>query len=152
MVRFKIAKIVHLIGVFCVPIELARSLIFALGFFLSLRAGAESATDPCLAKNVRAARITKNSSVTFDFKYAVIRTASPGSPTVLYVPGGPGGASIGDDSIPPLIPDEYGLILTDPRGVGCNDSRKSKFSDFLDLQFGLRPTRRPKEKIKIQQM
>ncbi|WP_177233556.1 alpha/beta fold hydrolase [Stigmatella erecta] len=37
---------------------------------------------------------------------------------LVFLPGGPGGSST--DSPPAFIPAEWGYLLTDPRGVGCN--------------------------------
>ena len=62
-------------------------------------------------------------------KYQFFRKAKSGFPTVIYLPGGPGGTSIGDQGISLLIPESYGLIQTDPRGAGCNANKLLKFTD-----------------------
>jgi pimeloyl-ACP methyl ester carboxylesterase len=62
--------------------------------------------------------------VTIDRGYgryrARYRAAAPGQPTIVFMPGGPGNTSIGED-MSAWIPAELGLVQTDPRGVGCNE-------------------------------
>lgn len=43
----------------------------------------------------------------------------PGKPTIIYLPGGPGQTSISASPENPY-PADFGVINTDPRGVGCN--------------------------------
>jgi|GEM_PF-1954157 len=43
--------------------------------------------------------------------------ATPDLPVVVFLPGGPGSTSIGSNS---LFPPNWGVMNTDPRGVGCN--------------------------------
>jgi pimeloyl-ACP methyl ester carboxylesterase len=74
--------------------------------------------------------VRDSSSERISLKYQYVRKAFTGFPTVVYMPGGPGGASIGDQSISSFIPDSFGLIQTDPRGAGCNTSRKLKMADL----------------------
>lgn len=57
---------------------------------------------------------------TFDYAFEYV-PAEAGKPTVVYIPGGPGQAAIGELSDwVERVPAGYGLVLTDPRGVGCN--------------------------------
>ena len=74
---------------------------------------------------------TQNSrTFTYNFRYLA---ASPGKPTLVYIPGGPGETSI-NSSFP--VPEGYGLILTDPRGVGCNqvDSSRALRDEFYTTE------------------
>lgn len=66
----------------------------------------------------------------YHFRYL---PASPGNPTLVYIPGGPGETSINTSFD---VPDGYGLILTDPRGVGCNqiESRASLRDEFYTTE------------------
>lgn len=67
----------------------------------------------------------------FEYKHRVIRKAEQGFPTVIFLPGGPGQASIEDMlTQPQTIPQKFGLIVTDPRGVGCNFNESLKKNDF----------------------
>ncbi|HTV22639.1 MAG TPA: alpha/beta fold hydrolase [Polyangiaceae bacterium] len=58
-------------------------------------------------------------SPSFGYSFRVHPGTDPDAPTVIYLPGGPGEASIGERN-PELLPDAYTLVQTDPRGVGCN--------------------------------
>jgi pimeloyl-ACP methyl ester carboxylesterase len=55
---------------------------------------------------------------TFKYRVWFRKPASEGLPTVVHVPGGPGSTSIGHEQA--WVPPSYGLVTTDPRGVGCN--------------------------------
>jgi pimeloyl-ACP methyl ester carboxylesterase len=52
----------------------------------------------------------------YGFRYKPASRA--GAPVVVYMPGGPGMTST--DAPPEFLPHEWGYLLTDPRGVGCN--------------------------------
>lgn len=57
------------------------------------------------------------------YKYE-IRRAQPGFPTLVAIPGGPGQGLIGSMKTVKsgdFIPDNYGIILIEPRGVGQNN-------------------------------
>ena len=57
----------------------------------------------------------------YDLTYrARVRPAAAGQPTIVFLPGGPGNTSIGDD-MSGFVPADFGLVQTDPRGVGCNE-------------------------------
>jgi pimeloyl-ACP methyl ester carboxylesterase len=59
-------------------------------------------------------------SPTFGYSFKVFPGTDPDAPTVIHLPGGPGQPSIAAERQPGFVPEEYTLILTDPRGVGCN--------------------------------
>lgn len=53
-----------------------------------------------------------------------MRRATDGAPTVVVLPGGPGQGAIGDIhtlAMVQMIPENFGVIAIDPRGVGKND-------------------------------
>lgn len=54
---------------------------------------------------------------TFTYYVQVLDRGADDRPTVVHIPGGPGLPSIGRG---PDLPDDVNLVLTDPRGVGCN--------------------------------
>lgn len=59
----------------------------------------------------------------FQYKYEIKR-AIPGSPTLIAVPGGPGQGLIGSMRMVKngdFVPDDFGIILIDPRGTGQNN-------------------------------
>lgn len=86
----------------------------------------------CYANDIfiinRALRLSNNS---FLYRYRVFRKAQNQKPTVIFLPGGPGQTSIDANStLLKNIPEEFGLILTDPRGVGCNINSELAIDDF----------------------
>lgn len=95
------------------------SVIFVFTFSFSLVRAAEL---PCEGTEIitieRPLYPDEKDIKTFKFKFQYKTPQSANFPTVIFLPGGPGGTSIGTtkDQIPP----EFGIILTDPRGVGCN--------------------------------
>lgn len=61
------------------------------------------------------------------FKYSFrIRAGANDKPVVVVLGGGPGQGTIAPGSAPILgaFPDDYTLVYTDPRSVGCNDTYK----------------------------
>ncbi|MCA2961242.1 MAG: alpha/beta fold hydrolase [Silvanigrellales bacterium] len=54
---------------------------------------------------------------TFPFSVEYVAPASPAMPVVVRIPGGPGDSFWGDV---PLLPEGWGYINTEPRGIGCN--------------------------------
>jgi pimeloyl-ACP methyl ester carboxylesterase len=60
---------------------------------------------------------------TFDLALRVRPGVTHGTPLVIVLPGGPGATLIRED--PDVrsggIPETYSVVLTDPRGAGCND-------------------------------
>ena len=70
----------------------------------------------------------------FEYKFKLVRQAQEGFPTVIYIPGGPGQTSMdGNLNQPKAVPSKFGLILTDPRGVGCNYSVNLTANDFRTI-------------------
>lgn len=88
---------------------------------------AEQAADPCRSPRVHHLRrpyFPGNAGAgnsTFDYSYELYRPAQPGFPTILELTGGPGQALIGaGDRVGRRFPAGVGIVLLDPRGVGCN--------------------------------
>ncbi|MGZ3768512.1 MAG: alpha/beta fold hydrolase [Bdellovibrio sp.] len=110
------------------------SLLFTVGSQFSLRAYGLSA-DNChpTTQGTEICQI----SLTLDgkpasYKYEIKR-AIPGSPTVIAIPGGPGQGLIGSlNSIKAgdFIPDDFGVITIDPRGVGKNEFGEDTKNDI----------------------
>lgn len=78
-----------------------------------------------------------SSKGTFEYRYQIKESAESGPKvTILYLPGGPGGTSIsfvpqmpGVDFLEIIhgLPKNYRVILTDPRGRGCNGDAQLPF-------------------------
>jgi len=62
-------------------------------------------------------------SPTFGYSFKVYPGTDPNAPTVIYLPGGPGGSSISEERGPEYVPEAYTIVQTDPRGVGCNAAK-----------------------------
>ncbi len=78
----------------------------------------------------------KNKSFEFLYSFRVLRTAKKGFPTIIFIPGGPGQTSMdGQLGIDKIVPKNWGLVLTDPRGVGCNDVGKEYPPDFFQTNY-----------------
>jgi pimeloyl-ACP methyl ester carboxylesterase len=75
----------------------------------------------------------ESSQKSFQYHYRLIKAADPTAPLVIYIPGGPGDTSIGTED--PRISKDYSLVLTDPRGAGCNDSPDITSSDITSEQI-----------------
>jgi pimeloyl-ACP methyl ester carboxylesterase len=74
--------------------------------------------------------LTPNSREAIIYKYRVIRKAKGTNPTVIYIPGGPGQTSMdGTMNALKTVPEEFGLVATDPRGAGCNSSPNKELPD-----------------------
>jgi pimeloyl-ACP methyl ester carboxylesterase len=63
----------------------------------------------------------------FTYYYEFRPGADPDGPIVIHIPGGPGGTSIGAEL---SAVGDRNLILTDPRGVGCNAHGAPHETDF----------------------
>jgi len=77
-------------------------------------------------------------SPTFGYSFKVYPGTDPTLPTVIFLPGGPGQASISAERESDVVPAAYTLIATDPRGLGCNapeavDDYPSEFYDSVFL-------------------
>lgn len=84
--------------------------------------GDEPETTPtCDATDLRALTLPVDpydpDGETFIYHYQVLDRGADDRPTVVHIPGGPGIPSIGRG---PHLPDDVDVVLTDPRGVGCN--------------------------------
>jgi pimeloyl-ACP methyl ester carboxylesterase len=55
---------------------------------------------------------------TFEYGFRYKAPSAPNAPVVVFLPGGPGQGSM--DSGAEFVPAEWGYLMTDPRGVGCN--------------------------------
>ena len=55
---------------------------------------------------------------TFEYKYQYFPPATANDPVVIFLTGGPGQTAIGNKMS--SFPKEFGQILIDPRGIGCN--------------------------------
>jgi pimeloyl-ACP methyl ester carboxylesterase len=78
-----------------------------------------------------------NSSESFQYTYLNARTAQPDSLTVIVLTGGPGMTTIGA-SYPyaDKYPQNFGVILIDPRGVGCNEPLWGNYPmDFFSTKY-----------------
>jgi pimeloyl-ACP methyl ester carboxylesterase len=94
------------------------------------------ASDPCATNEIvrLSLPVYPDKSKSPMFQYLYRRTMpSPGQPTVIFLPGGPGQTSItnGLDTLK-----KYNVIYTDPRGVGCNQNEFESWSDdFYDSRY-----------------
>lgn len=79
----------------------------------------------------------RNDARKFAFKYQIVGDLNPDEIVVINLPGGPGGSSMNDYSIPQLrnnrisngLPADVPWIMIDPRTVGCNRGDETKFPD-----------------------
>jgi pimeloyl-ACP methyl ester carboxylesterase len=79
----------------------------------------------------------RNDSKKFTFKYQIVGNLDPDKIVVINLPGGPGGSSMNDYSIPQVknlkisngLPADVPWIMIDPRTVGCNRGDEEKFPD-----------------------
>lgn len=87
--------------------------------------------DPKFASKIEKIKrpLSANTSQTFDYSYQIVSYRDRDEPTIIYIPGGPGGASMNK---PALIPAGK-IILTDPRGVGENYNYWSAGGQIQDL-------------------
>ena len=65
---------------------------------------------------------------TFDYRFRFRPPGRSDLPTLIFLPGGPGQPSIGTPS-EPFVPPGFGLVQTDPRGVGCNELPAGSIGD-----------------------
>ncbi len=74
----------------------------------------------------------RKDSPVFEFNFRYITGSVADLPTIIFLPGGPGATSIfmgGFQDVGLGIPKSYPLVLTDPRGTGCNGNIGSKLPD-----------------------
>jgi pimeloyl-ACP methyl ester carboxylesterase len=55
---------------------------------------------------------------TFGYGFRYKAPSAPNAPVVVFLPGGPGQGSMADGA--DFVPADWGYLMTDPRGVGCN--------------------------------
>lgn len=98
--------------------------------FYSLINGGHAHAQLCNQRDVHSfeRKLNAASAQTFSYHYKYIASTKKDAPLVIYIPGGPGGTSIG--SVDPRVSAEYSLVLTDPRGSGCNDSAEIALADI----------------------
>lgn len=93
--------------------------ISALGQNLSTPSKCELTSAKTEVCNIR----VNDGSRALQYKYEIQR-AEPGFPTLIAVPGGPGQGLIGSMKMVKygdFVPDNFGVILVDPRGTGQNN-------------------------------
>jgi pimeloyl-ACP methyl ester carboxylesterase len=84
----------------------------------------------CEGENVKSIEI-EGPDGKFKYSYEYF-PAKEGKPTVVAIPGGPGQSSIGSrKGWLGSLPDGYGVMMTDPRGVGCNAIEPEPSDKFL---------------------
>jgi pimeloyl-ACP methyl ester carboxylesterase len=73
----------------------------------------------------------------FGLAFRVRAGAAPDAPLVIVVPGGPGGTLIREDRYARSggLPDDFAVVLTDPRGGGCNDDPALTVDRDLSSEF-----------------
>lgn len=72
--------------------------------------------------NLRSTSMYGNNNLIYWYEY--IPASAPTDKTIIFLPGGPGANSIGNNFMPKL----FNLIQIDPRGVGCNYGNSTDFS------------------------
>lgn len=100
------------------------ALLILLFSVLSFKAIANGACKPSVGNGTELCSVEiQYSGQTRMYQYE-IRRPHPGSPTVIEIPGGPGQGYIGamnSVAASAVIPDGFGIISINPRGVGTND-------------------------------
>ena len=73
----------------------------------------------------------------FGLAFRLREGSQPGRPLVIVLPGGPGGTLIQDDPnvVSGGIPTDYDVVLTDPRGAGCNDDPRLDQDRYFTSEF-----------------
>jgi len=90
------------------------------------------ASDVCSTPEIQQTNrpLSTKSTDTFKYSFRLLQGTNNQLPTVIYLPGGPGQASIAPSD--PRLSTEYNYIQTDPRGAGCNINylKKGKKEDI----------------------
>lgn len=78
--------------------------------------------------------ISPGSPTQFTYKYFFQPSASPDLPVIVSIPGGPGQAGIASNGLLEQdlksYPTGFGVLATDPRGVGCNFTGDNQPGEF----------------------
>jgi pimeloyl-ACP methyl ester carboxylesterase len=69
----------------------------------------------------------------FSYGFRFKAPTAPGAPVLVFLPGGPGSASTTE--VPAFLPEGWGYLLTDPRGVGCNTPASVPAEDVSSAFF-----------------
>jgi len=73
----------------------------------------------CASPEIRRVdRTVTGTSKHFAYGYRYKAATNPGAPVMVFLPGGPGSSS--SEMTPDFLPEGWGYLMTDPRGVGCN--------------------------------
>jgi pimeloyl-ACP methyl ester carboxylesterase len=59
--------------------------------------------------------------------------ATPEAPVIVFLPGGPGSSST--EAPPEFVPPDWGYLMTDPRGVGCNRLAETPTGEVAGAYF-----------------
>jgi pimeloyl-ACP methyl ester carboxylesterase len=119
------------------------SILLTIGTCLSSisYAQVENETYDCDFKGIRSIDVPlypdRTDSKKFSFKYQIVGEIDPEKIVVINLPGGPGGSSINDFTIPQIrdakarndLPKDVPWIMIDPRTVGCNRGGEEVFPD-----------------------
>ncbi len=120
--------------------------LIAMGLFappLSASASWQSLPAYCLGPSIFSVKAKlepgNSESTVFDFRYQLLKANVANAPTILVIPGGPGGISIRDWSAADAdtlnafarygFPAGYNILFTDPRSIGCNLGDATAFPD-----------------------
>lgn len=74
--------------------------------------------DPEVVRISRPISSTRTDRGTFEWGFRYRAPSAPDMPTIVYLPGGPGQGSMNAGAA--FVPPEWGYLMTDPRGIGCN--------------------------------
>lgn len=78
----------------------------------------EQCASPEIVRLTRPVASDDQAKGTWSYGYRFKAPTQPGAPVLVSLPGGPGGSATG--AVPTWVPEGWGYLLTDPRGVGCN--------------------------------
>ncbi len=80
----------------------------------------EACASPEVQRMVRPVSSQDSALGRFSYGFRYKAPTTEGAPVVVMLPGGPGQAYIGTPQVMGFVPPDWGYLLTDPRGVGCN--------------------------------
>ncbi len=70
----------------------------------------------------------------FEYRFGVSTRENADAPMIIFVPGGPGQTSM---DMPLAYSNDFAVVRTDPRGVGCNESNALTTADFTSYEIAL---------------